>query len=262
MTTARVSERNFLGTLALLFAASVALTIIGCRSMSEMHEMPMPGGWRMSMMWMRMPGQTWPGAAATFLGMWLAMMMAMMLPSLLPMLRRYRRACDLADRSRLDRLTALAGIAYFVVWMLFGLAAFVVGAALASLEMALPLLARAVPFATGAIVAIAGAAQLSAWKTRQLACCREADACHAANRSDTRSAWCHGVMLGAECVRCCFGLTIAMLVVGTMDLRVMAFATAAISAERLAPGGAHFARLFGLAILVAGLWMLGRAAIA
>jgi hypothetical protein len=30
--------------------------------MSAMGEMPMPGGWTMSMAWMRMPGQTWPGA--------------------------------------------------------------------------------------------------------------------------------------------------------------------------------------------------------
>jgi predicted metal-binding membrane protein len=36
------------------------------------------------------PGQTWPGAAASFLGMWVVMMVAMMLPSLVPMLRRYR----------------------------------------------------------------------------------------------------------------------------------------------------------------------------
>jgi hypothetical protein len=42
--------------------------------------MPMPGGWTMSMAWMRMPGQTWPGAAASFLGMWVVMMVAMMLP--------------------------------------------------------------------------------------------------------------------------------------------------------------------------------------
>jgi hypothetical protein len=34
--------------------------------MSAMGEMPMPGGWTMSMAWMRMPGQTWPGAAASF----------------------------------------------------------------------------------------------------------------------------------------------------------------------------------------------------
>ena len=34
-----------------------------------MGEMIMPGGWTMSMMWMRMPGQSWPGAAAACLGM-------------------------------------------------------------------------------------------------------------------------------------------------------------------------------------------------
>jgi len=40
----------------------------------------MPGGWTMAMAWTRMPGQTWPGAAASFLGMWVVMMVAMMLP--------------------------------------------------------------------------------------------------------------------------------------------------------------------------------------
>jgi len=30
----------------------------------------MPGGWTMSMAWVRMPGQSWPVAAASFLGMW------------------------------------------------------------------------------------------------------------------------------------------------------------------------------------------------
>jgi len=44
--------------------------------------MTMPGGWMMSMAWMRLPGQSWPGAAASFLGMWIVMMVAMMLPSL------------------------------------------------------------------------------------------------------------------------------------------------------------------------------------
>src|SRR4051794_41054140 len=44
-----------------------------------------------AMAWMRMPGQTWPGAAAAFLGMWLVMTIAMMLPALLPALLEYRR---------------------------------------------------------------------------------------------------------------------------------------------------------------------------
>jgi predicted metal-binding membrane protein len=59
----------------------------------------------MSMAWMRMPGQTWPGAAASFVGMWVVMMVAMMLPS--PMLRRYRQAVDTPDGTRLGRLTTL-----------------------------------------------------------------------------------------------------------------------------------------------------------
>ena len=98
----------FLGVWALLFAASAAVTIVWCASMSAMGEMPMPGGWTMSMAWMRMPGQTWPGAAASFLGMWVVMMVAMMLPSLVPTLWRYRQA-------GLGRLTALVGVGYFFV---------------------------------------------------------------------------------------------------------------------------------------------------
>jgi hypothetical protein len=60
------------GVSALLFAASAAVTFVRCASMSAMGETPMPGGWTMSIAWMRMPGQTWPGAAASFLGSWVA----------------------------------------------------------------------------------------------------------------------------------------------------------------------------------------------
>src|SRR5439155_16444470 len=103
----RASELAFLGVSALLFAASVAVTIAWCASMSAMGEMPMPGGWTMSMAWMRMPGQTWLDAAASFLGMWVVMMVAMMLPSLVPMLRRYRQAVGRPGEARVGRLTAL-----------------------------------------------------------------------------------------------------------------------------------------------------------
>ena len=91
--------------------ASAALTIAWCASMSAMGGMPMPGGWTMSMAWMRMPGQTWPGAAASFLGMWVVMMVAMMLPSLVPMLRRYRQAVSRTGATASTRLTALVGVA-------------------------------------------------------------------------------------------------------------------------------------------------------
>src|SRR4029077_13292869 len=120
------------------------------------------GGWTMSMAWMRMPGQTWPGAAASFMGMWFVMMVAMMLPSLIPMLRRYREAVTGAGQTRLGWLTTVVAAGYFVVWTALGMAAFPIGVALAVVEMRLPSAARAVPIAVGLVVLVAGVLQLTA----------------------------------------------------------------------------------------------------
>src|SRR5437879_10454799 len=126
---AAVGGATFFGVSALLFGTSAALTISWCAPMPVMGGMSMTGGWTMSMAWMRMPGQTWPGAAASFLGKWVVMMVAMMLPSLIPMLWRYRQAVGRTGERRLGRLTALVGVGYFFVWTMFGLAAFALGAA-------------------------------------------------------------------------------------------------------------------------------------
>jgi predicted metal-binding membrane protein len=255
----RGSERIFVGVSALLFAGGAVATIVTCTSMSLMAEMPMPGGWTMSMTWMRIPGQTWPGAAASFLGMWIAMMTAMMLPSLVPMLGRYRRAVGGAAETRLGRLTALAGLGYFVVWAMLGLAVFPLGVAFAALAMTEPLLARAVPIAAGMVVLIAGALQFTDWKARRLACCRAAPGRGRMLPADAGTAWRHGLRLGLHCSTCCAGPMAVLVVVGVMDLRAMAVVTAAITAERLAPAGERVARAFGIAGVVAGLLLIWHA---
>src|SRR5262249_23770165 len=131
MASERPSQHAFFGVSALLFAASAAVTIVWCASMSAMGEMPMPGGWTMSMAWMRMHEQTWSGAAASFLAMWVVTMVAMMLPSLVPMLWRYRQAIGSMGETHLGRLTAFVGVGYFFVWTVCGMAAFPLGTALA-----------------------------------------------------------------------------------------------------------------------------------
>ena len=83
---------GFLAVVTLLFLASLAATIAGGATMSAMDGMPMPGGWTMSMVWLQPDGRSWPAAAASFLGMWMAMMVAMMLPSLMPVLWRCHQA--------------------------------------------------------------------------------------------------------------------------------------------------------------------------
>jgi predicted metal-binding membrane protein len=246
------SQRAFLCVSALLFAASAAVTIVGCASMSTMGGMRMPGGWTMSMAWMRMPGHTWSGSAASFLGMWTVMMVAMMLPSQVPVLWRYRQAVGRTGETRLGRRTALVGLGYFFVWTAIGIAVFPLGVALAMVEMQQPGLARAVPIAAGVVVLIAGSLQFTAWKARQLACCREP--------SRPVTAWKHGLRLGFQCSLCCAGPMMILLVLGVMDLRAMAVVTAAITAERLAPAGERVARIIGAVFVGAGLCLIARAA--
>src|SRR6266481_1236186 len=254
----RASQRAFFAVSALIFAASAGGMIVWCTSMSQMGGMPMPGGWTMSMAWMRMPGQTWPGAAASFLGMWVVMMVAMMLPSLVPMLWRYRQAVGRTGDTRLGRLTALVGGGYFFVWTVFGMAAFPVGVALAALEIQQLALARAVPIAVGVVVLIAGALQFTAWKAHHLGCCRGAPG-RGRLPADAGTAWRHGLRFGLDCSHCCAGLMVILLVIGVMDLRAMAVVTAAITVERLAPAGERVARATGAVAVGAGLFLIARA---
>jgi len=259
MVSERAFQRAFFAASALLFATSAAVTIVWCTSMSAMGEMPMPGGWTLSMAWMRMPGQTWPGVAASFLGMWVVMMVAMMMPSLVPMLGRYRQAVSGTGETRLGRLTALVGVGYFFVWTVFGMAVFPLGIALAAVEMQEPALARAVPVAVGGVVLIAGAFQFTAWKARQLACCREAPGRDRTLQADAGTAWRHGLRLGLHCSHCCAGLIAILLVIGFMDLCAMAVVAAAISVERLAPAGERVARATGAVSVGAGLFLIAQA---
>jgi predicted metal-binding membrane protein len=259
MISERASRRAFLGVAALFFGASAAVTVLWCASMSTMGEMSMPGGWSLSMLWIRMPGQTWPSAAASFLSMWVAMMVAMMMPSLVPMLWRYRQAVATTEETGVARLTALVSLGYFLVWAVLGIMVFAVGIALAALELKLPVLARAVPMAAGVMVSIAGALQFTAWKAHQLACCRMIPAAGCVYPASLGVAWRHGLHLGLRCSCCCAGLTASLLVVGVMNLRAMAVVMAAITVERLAPAAERAARAIGAIVLVVGLFLIARA---
>jgi predicted metal-binding membrane protein len=256
----QASQRAFFGVSALLFAASATITVVWCASMPTICATPMQGGWTMSMAWVRMPGQTWFAAAASFLVMWVVMMAAMMLPSLVPVLWRYRQAVGRTGKTRLGLLTALAGAGYFVVWTAFGMAAFPVGAALATAEMQLPALSRAVPTGVGVVVLIAGGLQFTAWKARRLACCRRAPCCSRILSANAGTAWRHGMRLGLHCGTCCAGLTAILLVGGIMDLRTMATVTAAITLERLTPAGRRAAQATGVVAVAAGLFLVAQAA--
>ena len=258
MVSERSSQQVFFAMSGLLFAGSAALTIVSSRSMSAMGGMPM-GGWTMSMAWMRMPGETFLGAATSFLGMWVVMMAAMMLPSLVPMLSGYRQAVSKTSEARLGVLTALAGLGYFVVWTLCGMAIYPLGTALAEIEMRQAMLARAVPIADGVVVVIAGALQFTAWKAHHLARCRQAPARGRTLPADPATAWQQGICFGLHCGYSCANLTAILLVVGIMDLRAMVAVTAAITLERLAPASDRVVEAIGAVTVAAGMVLIARA---
>jgi predicted metal-binding membrane protein len=239
MNTSRpevVSQAGFRIAAALLFLGSAAVTLAWCGSMASMPGMP----------WMVMPGQTWTGATTAFVGMWSLMMVAMMLPVLTPALLRFRQATGLRDGPRLRALTALGALGYYSVWTLSGLAMFPLGIALAALPLRL----------SSIILILAGVVQLSAWKSRQLTCCRQDMHTSLALPATPRTAWRHGVRLGLHCFYCCAPLTGVLLVLGVMEPRVMAAVTVAIALERLAPAGQRVASLIGIAVIAIGFLQL------
>jgi predicted metal-binding membrane protein len=254
------SERAFLGVSAGLFAVSTAATILWCGSACSGCETEMPGGWMLSMTWTREVGQTWVGAATSFLGMWSLMMVAMMLPSLVPMLGRYRRAVDRTGAEPLGKLTTIVGLGYFAVWTALGAILYPLGVALAAIATQHSDVARAVPLAAGIVVLLAGALQLSGWKARHLDCCRTAPNNSKDMPADELTAWRHGLRLGIHCSYCCLSLMAVLLVLGVMDLAAMSVMTAAITAERFAPARKlHVARAIGVVLVGGGLLLIARA---
>ena len=207
--------------------------------------MVMPGGWTMSMVWMPVPDETWAGSAGRFVAMWVVMMVAMMLPPLVPVLSGFRPI----------RLAAFAGAGYFAVWALFGAIVYALGGTIAHAELARPAVARLVPLAAGAVLLVAGAVQLPAWKGRQLVACRT---CHTPERRTASATLLHGIRLGVNCSLCCLGLMAVLLVRGTMNIAVVAAVAVAIAVERLGSRPEILARAIGVAVMATGVVALGR----
>jgi predicted metal-binding membrane protein len=249
----RSESAGFLVACGATFCVSAAATIYFCRSMSG--GMEMPGGWTMSMMWMRMPGQTWLMSSSMFLLMWLVMMVAMMLPSAIPMLNSYRRRRGGEGVNGISTLIVAGG--YFGVWMAIGLVTYIASVSWAYATMHWGGLSNLVPVLTGAILVLSGAIQFSRWKLAALKQCRDPLACAVAQASSGReSAWRYGVKQGASCAICCAGPMLALLVLGAMDLTIMALIAVVITLEKLAPNPELIARISGSMALLLGVAMI------
>lgn len=223
-----------------VFIASVAVTAFFCITMND--SMPMPGVWRMSMMWMRMPGETWLSSFAGFMLMWLAMMIVMMLPSALPMF--------LKTKKRLNFL-CFTSSGYFITWLLAGVVFYIPGVMLANAAMHSESFSNLVPLLFGLTCILTGAYQFTRLKMMNLLHCRSATGCNI-SMPGNKTGFGLGCKQGITCCTCSSGLMIMQLVLGVMNPVVMVAIALAVAIEKLLPYPVIAVRLFGLTSIIIG----------
>jgi predicted metal-binding membrane protein len=231
---------EFISVCIIAFVAGGSVTAYFCRSMC--CEMKMPGGWTMSMMWMRMSGQTWAASATSFLFMWLAMMLAMMMPSALLMFLKTRR-----------QWTSLCCMAsgYFAIWLAAGVIIYVPGVAFATLAMRSELFSRTVPLLLGVSLIVAGVTQFTRWKMKHLFRCRSPLGC-ITSCPQHETSFRLGCKQGTACCVCCAAPMTIQLTLGIMNPLIMIVIAIVITAEKLLLKPEITARLVGFAAIFAG----------
>jgi len=234
------SYAGFVAVCILSAIAGAAVTLYLCVSMSG--GMDMPGGWTMSMMWMRMPGQTWLLSAVYFLLMWIAMMIPMMMPSALP---------TFLKTARQSSALFLMVSAYFAVWLAVGACVYVIGMAFATLEMQSDVLSRAVPLLSGILLIIMGIIQFTHWKMFNLLRCRSPLGCTSSPCQYEKS-FLLGCKQGVACCICCTIPMAVQLVLGIMNPLVMLIVALVITVEKLLPRPDITVRFVGFGIIILG----------
>jgi predicted metal-binding membrane protein len=193
--------------------------------------------------------------------MWAAMMVAMMLPSALPTILIFYKAVrnDPTVRSPSRRMLTFAA-GYILVWFGFSLGATLLQRGLAEAALLSPMMVSASPWLGGAILIVAGVYQWTPFKYVCLRHCRSPLAFFMEHwQPGMPGALRLGLRHGTYCVGCCWALMLLLFVGGVMSLVWIGAISAFVLMEKLAPYGAQGGRLSGLALVLAGVWVLASA---
>jgi predicted metal-binding membrane protein len=197
------------------------------------------------------------GGVAWYLGIWTTMMAAMMLPSVAPMVLLFHRVS--LERERRDEpfvRTWVFSLSYLAVWTAYGLAAYGLYRFVGHFDFGFLEWSRGGRFVAGGAIAAAGLYELTPLKTVCLRHCRTP--LHFVMhgwREGTAGALRMGLVHGAYCVGCCWGLMIVLFALGVMSLTWMAVVAALIFAQKVLPGGEQLTKAFAIAFVAAGVWI-------
>lgn len=201
------------------------------------------------------------GLRAVLVGwaMWLTMVAAMMLPIVTPWILLFAGLSHRgspAARWRFSTLSFVGG--YLAVWGAYSLIA-------AAMQLGLQRAAwlhgpemRVGATVGGGLLIVAGIFQLTPLKSACLRHCRTPLGFLLTRwRSGPSGAFRLGLTHGAFCVACCWALMALAFVLGVMNLSWMAALTLVMCAEKLMPRGPTLARVFGVAFVAWGAWLIG-----
>jgi predicted metal-binding membrane protein len=223
-----------------LAAAGWALTILQVRKMGSISHMP-----EMAMQ---------PVSALLFLPVWIGMMIAMMFPSVAPMVSLFAavsRGRREAGARGLPTWIFLSG--YLTVWILFGIAAFLLSRVVPAVGMAASGLWAVSPLAGGFVLILAGLYQWSPLKGVCLRHCRSPLGFILHEwRDGAGGAFRMGFVHGAYCVGCCWGLMVVLFAMGLMNLGWMVLLSAVIFAEKIVRYGPFVGKLAGVGLVLLG----------
>ena len=204
-----------------------------------------------------MEGRADSRSLGAFSGMWLVMMVAMMLPATYPTLLLFRTVSH--SRTRRHFLSTLVfGVGYFFTWAVTGLLFYGAYVATGSIRTAIPGANSTVLRVAAACLILAGLYQ---WSPLKRACLRHCQSpFHFVLehwRDGLRGALQMGFQHGLYCFGCCWGLLMALAILGIMHLGWMAAIGAVILLEKFVPSRSWVSQISGALFILAGILIFG-----
>lgn len=223
------------------------------------------GGMDMGQMSMAMTPDVRPWAFTEFLlsfAMWAVMMAGMMLPSAAPTILLHARVARQAEEQQKPfAATGWFAAGYLLAWSTFSLLAAGLQIALHRAALLTPMLASSNDFIGGALLIAAGLYQWSHLKYHCLTHCRaplQFIQQHGGFKARPMASLGLGLRHGLYCVGCCGVLMLLLFVGGVMNIIWIAGLSILALLEKVMSDGRNVSRLVGLALIIAGLVLIGQ----
>lgn len=189
--------------------------------------------------------------------MWSVMMIGMMSASAAPVLLLFAETEARRARRGVSVSVPAFALGYLAIWLGFSAVAALAQGALHRATLLSPAMAVSSARMAGAILVVAGVYQLTPAKWTCLRHCQTPLGFLMSRwRAGVGGAFGMGARHGMYCLGCCWALMCVLFVVGVMNLVWVGALTVFVLLERFGRAGRHAARVGGVAMVAAGIFMV------